>query len=111
MDGAEVLYVGKATAGCSGRRGLDVRLDEFRRFGAGEAARHWGGRYVWQLADATALLLAWRETGDADSADAKADLIAEFIAAHDARRFANRIRGRQTRRAAPNSGTDSLDSV
>ena len=82
-----MVYIGKADRGPSGTRGLRERLGEYRRHGAGRRAKHWGGRLIWQLADSAELLLAGERTRRPCLEKA---MIAEFVAMHGKRPFANR---------------------
>ncbi|MGH3764078.1 MAG: hypothetical protein ACRDTX_02830 [Pseudonocardiaceae bacterium] len=83
VPGAEVVYLGKAGD-------LRRRLNEYRRHGAGQRAGHWGGRYIWQLAGAALLLVAWQLTADLDPEDVESLLIAEFVTSYGQRPFADR---------------------
>ncbi len=90
VDGAIVLYIGKADVGRSGRRGLKKRLGELLDFGAGRPIGHKGGRYLWQVRGSSEFVVCWRE--DPTPRASEKTLIAEFKAAHaGARPFANLI--------------------
>jgi hypothetical protein len=84
VSDARVVYIGKANVG-------NRRLKQYARFGAGEPVGHWGGRYIWQLADADKLLVAWHAiTWDEKARDYEKRLLEHFAALHGgARPFAN----------------------
>lgn len=95
VDGAEVLYIGKADARKRGG-GLRQRIREYQRFGAGKPVGHTGGAYIWQLADSASLLIAWRATEPGEApAGVEADMIDAFVLGYGALPFANRKRGRR----------------
>ncbi|MEU9523577.1 hypothetical protein [Streptomyces sp. NPDC048224] len=98
VEGATVVYIGKA----AGQDGLKQRLGDYRRHGAGTLAGHWGGRYIWQLADSDALLVAWRPMAENEAGEAEQDLIDEFKEVYGALPFANL---RNNARKAPEAGT------
>ena len=60
VDGADVLYVGKAGPGSKGNRGLRRQIQEFVDFGNGKPPGHWDGRLIWQLAAAGSLITRGR---------------------------------------------------
>jgi hypothetical protein len=84
-----VCYVGKA-GGDDNSSTLRSRLRQYLRFGAGVPCGHWGGRYIWQLADAESLLIAWAQTPTGEPRALDERLLAEFASAHGRPPFANR---------------------
>lgn len=84
---AHILYIGKADAGQSGRRGLRKRLGEYLRFGAGAAIGHWGGRLIWHLADAAELKVYWKPVREPRLEETR--LITAFVDRYHTLPFAN----------------------
>lgn len=83
IKAATCVYIGKADV-------LRRRIREFARYGAGEPVGHQGGRYIWQLAEAGDLVIAWMETPDEIPREVEIRLLAEFAASHGGQKpFAN----------------------
>ncbi len=83
-----LLYVGKAGRS-EGAATLRKRLRSYLEFGAGRPVGHWGGRFIWQLADADELVVCWRPTGDEEPRDVERLMLAEFRREHGQLPFAN----------------------
>ncbi|HEX6393122.1 MAG TPA: hypothetical protein VFZ97_06745 [Acidimicrobiales bacterium] len=79
---APVVYIGKATR-------LLRRLRDFRDFGAGKPVGHWGGRLIWQLADADELVVAWKVTPSEEPREAERSLLDRFRSRYGSLPFAN----------------------
>lgn len=83
VAGTEVLYIGKAN-------NLQRRLRQYADFGAGRPVGHWGGRFIWQLADSNSLLVAWMRSPQGEMPQVlEADLVAAFKTEHQRLPFAN----------------------
>ncbi len=91
VDGTSVVYIGKAGgSGCSAT--LQKRLGQYLRFGQGASVCHWGGHYIWQLADSKDLIACWRPLFSDDPREVERQMIADFKTIHAGKRpFANLI--------------------
>ena len=94
IDGADVLYVGKAGPGSKGNRGLRRQIQEFVDFGRGKPPGHWDGRLIWQLAAANKLAIAWKEVPVEQLAAAEAGYHAAFVEEYGRLPFANLVQAR-----------------
>ncbi|MET4622721.1 hypothetical protein ABIE18_004200 [Arthrobacter sp. 2762] len=91
---ASLLYLGKASAGSQGNRGLRKQIQEFMDYGRGRPTVVWDARLIWQLRDALDLIIAWKELPPSDVNTAEADYHADFIATHGRLPFANLVQAR-----------------
>ena len=91
VEGTSIVYIGKA-GGAGSSATLNKRLGQYLRFGQGANIGHWGGRYIWQLADSRDLVVCWKTLTDLDPREVERQMIAEFKATHAGKRpFANLI--------------------
>jgi len=87
-----IVYIGKA-GGDGSSATLNSRLWQYMQFGLGKDIGHWGGRYIWQLADNQDLAVWWVAT-DRDAETVESELLAEFLGIHKRLPFANLKVGR-----------------
>lgn len=97
VDGADVLYLGKAGPGSKGNRGLRRQIQEFVDFGKGKPPGHWDGRLIWQLAGANRLIVAWKELPVEQLAAAEAAHHAAFVTDYGRLPYANLVQARVKR--------------
>ena len=89
VEGATVLYIGRAR-GPGVRNRLRQRIKRFLRYGHGKVVAHWGGRAIWQLGEASRLVVAWRPCSESEDAAVLEDaFLAAFQRAHGVLPFAN----------------------
>lgn len=91
VEGTPVVYIGKA-GGAGSSATLQRRLAQYLRFGQGVNVGHWGGRYIWQLADSRDLVVCWKTLPSDNPREVERQMIEGFKAAHGSKRpFANLI--------------------
>jgi len=88
IPSADVVYIGKA-GGNDQRATLRSRIRSFMQFGLGKPCSHWGGRCIWQLADAEALRVYWAVTHDGEPTTVESRLIDAFRQSYARLPFAN----------------------
>ena len=91
---AKVLYLGKASAGSQGNRGLRKQIQEFMDYGRGRPTVVWDARLIWQLRDAMDLVVAWKEFPAAEVNRAEAAFHAQFVESYGRLPFANLVQAR-----------------
>ncbi|MET0871174.1 MAG: hypothetical protein ABWX89_02465 [Paeniglutamicibacter terrestris] len=94
VEDADVLFIGKASTGSKGNRGLRRQIQEFVDFGNGKPPGHWDGRLIWQLVDAGKLLVAWKELPAESLNAAQANYHAQFQHIYGRLPFANLVQAR-----------------
>ena len=88
MENTDIVYIGKA-GGMTSKVTLQSRLIQYLKFGMGKNIGHWGGRYIWQLANTDELVICWKPT-DEEPRKVETEMIAQFKAEHQGQRpFAN----------------------
>lgn len=83
VEGTTIVYIGQTN------RNLKKRIGELIKFGQGKAVGHWGGRLLWQLADAEELIVAWKELSDSDTMAMERNLLDKFKSIYLKLPFAN----------------------
>ena len=71
VHGANLVYIGATSS-------LQTRIKILIEFGSGKPIAHWGGRFIWQLADHNNLLIGWKVLHDDNPHAFKRNLIENF---------------------------------
>lgn len=91
VEDSDIVYIGKAGKK-QGTATLYSRLGQYMRFGQTKAVGHWGGRYIWQLADNRDLLVCWKPTNE-EPRLIESIMLQAFTSDHGKLPFANIAKG------------------
>lgn len=88
-NNSSILYIGKAGDPGSGST-LKKRIKQYLNFGLGKNVGHYGGRYIWQLADSSELIVAWKPLPDGFPSQVEYEMLEDFSSSHNGKLpFAN----------------------
>jgi len=90
VEDSMVVYIGKA-GGIDSSATLYFRISQYLKFGQGKNIGHYGGRYIWQLANYRDLIFCWKAITESPRI-AEIELMAEFKQQFNAMPFANLTR-------------------
>ena len=88
VENSQVVYIGKAGS-LTGQATLHSRIVQYLRFGETKNVGHWGGRFIWQLKNHSALIFCWKPTMEDDPREVEKQLLSDFIKQFGVRPFAN----------------------
>ena len=88
LEKPKAMYIGKAGSPTGGAT-LFSRLNQYLKFGQGKNIGHWGGRLIWQLKDASQLVVCWKAFPNDDPRAIEKALLQNFIIEYGKRPFAN----------------------
>jgi hypothetical protein len=88
INDCHILYIGKA-GGNASTATLRKRLKQYMDFGKGKPVGHYGGRFIWQIANHKNLIVAWKTTPASDPREEEKKLIQEFAKYYGKIPFAN----------------------
>lgn len=95
IDNTPVIYIGRAGGiAKSGRKystTLRERIRQFIKFGKDKAYPHWGGRYVWQVADSQNFVIAFKSMDEKNPVIFERELLNKFKIVHGKLPFANHV--------------------
>jgi len=77
INNVKVIYIGKA-GGENNQATLRSRIGCYMRFGQGTPVGHWGGRFIWQIANSNSLKICWKPTPNENPREIESELILEF---------------------------------
>ncbi|MBZ0243799.1 MAG: hypothetical protein K8F24_11325, partial [Bacteroidales bacterium] len=88
VDNTLTVYIGKAGT-LKNKASLKTRLKQYLRFGDGKNVGHYGGRYIWQIAESKSLVFCWKPISATEPKKVETILLTDFHKQYKKLPFAN----------------------